>query len=258
MKLAGQKMRFLYPLARAKHSDIHAATKALSDIYLKAHLAAGADIDARNEGDETPLHIAVKRKDWSKVKYLIKHKADKNAVDSKGDTALHMLMKLPDWNVWDILPTLNLLIKSGANLEIKDDLGNSPFHLAVKESPSCVRHMKYFLSEADVNTYDNLGNTPLHTAAWRGQEMLVRHLINYGADVHAVNHEGKTATDIAQEHQHYDISLLLKQLQAKNPMTASKTLVHQFDRLRVSTNDQSISECTNNNDKVAKRRKGHN
>jgi uncharacterized protein len=59
--------------------------------------------------------------------------------------------------------------------------------------------VKYLVEElhADVNATDHEGNTALHNAAARGDVEMIEYLVSKGADVKAVNREGKTTADMA-------------------------------------------------------------
>jgi len=74
---------------------------------------------------------------------------------------------------------------------------------------------------ADVNATDHEGNTALHNAAARGDVEMIKYLVSKGADVRAVNREGKTTADMAngpvQRIQPWpDALALLELLGAKN------------------------------------------
>ncbi len=73
----------------------------------------------------------------------------------------------------------------------------------------------------DVNSADHEGNTALHNAAARGDVGMIQYLVSKGANVKAVNREGKTTADMAngpvQRIQPWPEALaLLEKLGAKN------------------------------------------
>jgi uncharacterized protein len=59
--------------------------------------------------------------------------------------------------------------------------------------------VKYLVEElnADVNAADHEGNTALHNAAARGDVAMIEYLVSKGANVKAVNREGRTTADMA-------------------------------------------------------------
>lgn len=50
---------------------------------------------------------------------------------------------------------------------------------------------------AEINIKDNDGNTPLHYAAKRGFMGIIRLLVENGADINAKNNDGQTPNDIS-------------------------------------------------------------
>jgi ankyrin repeat protein len=83
--------------------------------------------------------------------------------------------------------------------------------------------VKYLVEElgADVNAADHDGNTALHHAAARGDNEMILYLVSKGANVMAVDREGKTTVDMAngavQRVQPYPETIaLLEKLGAKN------------------------------------------
>jgi len=83
--------------------------------------------------------------------------------------------------------------------------------------------VKYLVEElgADVNAADHDGNTSLHHAAARGDNEMILYLVSKGANVMAVDREGKTTVDMAngavQRVQPYPETIaLLEKLGAKN------------------------------------------
>jgi len=83
--------------------------------------------------------------------------------------------------------------------------------------------VKYLVEDLhmDVNATDQDGNTALHNAASRGDNEMILYLVSKGADVKAVNREGKTTVDMAngpvQRTQPFPETIaLLEKLGAKN------------------------------------------
>jgi ankyrin repeat protein len=83
--------------------------------------------------------------------------------------------------------------------------------------------VKYLVEElgADVNAADHDGNTALHHAAARGDNEMILYLVSKGANVMAVDREGRTTADMAngavQRVQPYPETIaLLEKLGAKN------------------------------------------
>ena len=59
--------------------------------------------------------------------------------------------------------------------------------------------VKYLVDDlgADVNAADHDGNTALHHAAARGDNEMITFLVSRGANVKAVDREGRTTVDMA-------------------------------------------------------------
>ena len=83
--------------------------------------------------------------------------------------------------------------------------------------------LRYLVEElrADVNARDYSGFTPLHHAAARGDNAMIRYLVDKGADVQAVARNGMTTVDMANGpvqliSPHLETVALLESLGAKN------------------------------------------
>ena len=62
---------------------------------------------------------------------------------------------------------------------------------------------------ADVNSRNESGNSPLHEAAIRGATKAVKLLLDKGADTTALNHDGHTPADVAATRNHIDVANMI-------------------------------------------------
>ncbi len=83
---------------------------------------------------------------------------------------------------------VELLIKAGAVIDCRNELGETPLHLAAT-SEVVQTLLKY---GADIEAKDDKGETPIHEAVKYGNAEVVKALIAAGADVNAPDNEGLT------------------------------------------------------------------
>ena len=69
-------------------------------------LQKGADANARNNMDETPLHYAVKYGSSSEIQYLLFNGADKNAMNKNQETPLQYALDRGDSGLISIITDL--------------------------------------------------------------------------------------------------------------------------------------------------------
>ena len=154
--------------------------KTASTADLKTEIRSGANVNAREEDGDTPLHYAVAYKP-THIKILIGAGAIVNARDDRSSTPLH------DAAFYGNAEKIKLLIKSGADIEAREEGGWTPLHSAVLYGKDIKygkdTSLKVLLKAgANPNTRDNLGKTPLHAAVQEGHIIYVRILLNAGAD----------------------------------------------------------------------------
>ena len=143
----------------------------------------------------TPLHTAASVNHIAMARLLLKHGANVNAKDDSDNSPLHLAIYEGHGEL------AKLLIESGAYVHAKNYNGNLPIQIAAFAGlPEVITLL--IAAGSPVNGQDQVGDTPLHDAALQGQAETARVLIQAGADVNTTNNAGKTPLDLARQHGH--------------------------------------------------------
>ena len=223
------------PLAEAKKTEpakadisLIEAAKAGNIEAVEQHLAAGSDVNAKDNNELTPLHWAAREGRKEVAELLISKGAEVNIQDKSMNTPLTMAI------LWEAPKVADLLRKHGAKtgLELTADesihaavltgqIEVVKKHLAagtdVNERGAFDRTPLLFgptkeIAElliakgADVNAKDDAGITPLH---WAGTKEIAELLIANGADVNAMDDGAETPLDCAIQEGHTETADLL-------------------------------------------------
>ena len=163
---------------------------------VKLLIDAGADVDERNENQDTALKIAVLKNNATITKYLIKAGADVNFKDANAVSLLHLATECGNVEI------ITALIAKGANLDSKSELNETPLYIALKNSQ---RDIFKLLLDAGANLnlkYEN-NRTLLQIVAagehwkmkWAWQELL-----KHNADLNWQDDDGFTALMLSVNH----------------------------------------------------------
>ncbi len=104
---------------------------------------------------------------------------------------------------------VDLLISSGAYVNVADKSGETPLIKAVKNNVQNV-YDSFVASEVDMDAKDSLGNTALMYAALNGDPSIVSDLLLGNPDRRIKNADGLTAYDLAVHWQREDVIDLLR------------------------------------------------
>ena len=144
------------------------------------------DYSATLHAETYPLHEAAKAGDLNSVNHFITvHMADVDAKGNYGNTPLHEAALRGNASV------VSILIAAGAEVNAKSNYGNTPLHFAAYYGRASVVSV-LIAAGAEVNAKRSGGDTPLHEAAWYGRASVVSVLIAAGANVNATGHGGDT------------------------------------------------------------------
>ena len=115
------------PTAKAPDISIHEAVGRGNIEAVKQHIAAGTDVNAKDDG-VTPLHSAATYGRKEIAELLIANGADVNAKRDDGWTPLHYAALFGEKEIAE------LLIAKGAKVNAKNKNDNTPLDKAIKEN----------------------------------------------------------------------------------------------------------------------------
>ena len=156
-----------------------------------------ANIDVKNQNEETPLSLAIRNDNVDIVKYLIAN-----------DQSL-LKNELYFWVAsFNATKSFYYLKDLGLNPNIKYKDGNTPLHVSTYGNN--FELTKLLIAEGlDVNEKNKTGITPLHHAVLSNSSKLVNLLINLGANVNIENEDKITPLHLAVEKENLEIIKIL-------------------------------------------------
>lgn len=155
-------------------TSLHAS---VSDVVVANFLLnRGADVNAMNCNQETPLHYAVDQNNLKSVELLIGHGATVTCLTKECFTPLHFAVTN------NCSAIAEYLLNRGANALVRDINGSTPLHLAISlGSTEMVKLLLKHKSNVEIN-YDN-GIRPFDLAASLENQEIVKLLLDAGAHV---------------------------------------------------------------------------
>lgn len=139
--------------------------------------------------------IAVSGNKYEIAKMLIDNHADINLSNKNGQIALHYAASKNN------LQMLNLLLENESNINTRDKYGHTPLHRSVSKGNIPITKALLASKRAIIDVSDNRGNTPLHLAAEEERVQEFKLLVINGADFNAENKEKKKPLDLVQARQ---------------------------------------------------------
>jgi ankyrin repeat protein len=186
-------------------TPLGAAVRAKSEAAVRALLAAKAKVGTK-EGDYQSIHFAAMGGRLSIAILLVEYGADPNAKAGRKDlTPMHLAAAAGH------VPMMKFLLSKGCQVNIA--AADGPLHLAVENGQ---REATEFLlaNKAQIDAKGWANQTPLHYAVKNGRLDLVDLLVKRGAIINAQTDWGETPLGMAQSSDEPEIAALLKKLGA--------------------------------------------
>ena len=177
------------------HTALEQAVWANSIRGIKFCLRYGANINQKDKYGNTPLHYSsfvLSMEDMKIMMALIKLGADVNIKNNFEETALHTAVCDTPYEV------VKAFIDAGADVNAKDEFGHTILHEAsgFNSHPEVIKLL--INAGADVNARDKDGETPLMWACFHNENIkIIQTLLDLGADVSAKDNSGATYFDKA-------------------------------------------------------------
>jgi ankyrin repeat protein len=170
---------------------------------VKSLISEGADVNARDENGQTPLHFAARHGHREIAILLIAHGADVNA--SMADDSWTPLL---DAACAGHAQVVKVLLENGAKVDVGDNYGYTPlvYGLWSKDEEG----IKALISAgADINKRPSENDyPPLFYAVWEGYKKGVKILIDAGANVNTEDENGYTPLHYAINQTNADVAKL--------------------------------------------------
>ena len=175
-------------------TPLHEAVKAKNFQDVKALILNGAEINAKDGRDETPLFHAVEKNLVLIVEFMLQNGAD---IEAKNNVSLRTPLYVA--SAMGHLGIVKMLLKKGAKIDVIDFLGFTPICIASGSGHNLTVEalLKY---GADIQCQRSFfRNTPLHEAAETiyGNDKTLEMLVRKGAKIDAKNANGNTPIHLA-------------------------------------------------------------
>ena len=187
--------------AQVKRQMVNAA-KSGDAAQMQQLISIGADVNTRDDRNNTVLLLAARSGNLDVVKLLLNKGADVDALNSRLQTALSSACKMGQ------LEVAKVLLAAGSVVGYKDGDGFSPLALAAKRGN--VELVRLLLDKgASLRCRTNSGKTPLMLAASEGRQAVVEYLLEKKSELGAKDLDSNTALTEAARRGHAETTKLL-------------------------------------------------
>lgn len=180
-------------------SALHLVSSFTEDLEaIQILLNTNIDINGKDNNGCTPLYHACAKGHMEVVKKLISAHADINYANTKGKNPLIISASKEN------LEIMQELIRAGALVNCAENNGHTPLmYASAVGNFTMVKEL--IKAGATLDNKNKDGRTALHSACATGEyPLLIRKLIQEGADINAIDNQGSTSLDIVYAFGHIE------------------------------------------------------
>ncbi|WP_341817238.1 ankyrin repeat domain-containing protein [Wolbachia endosymbiont (group A) of Agelastica alni] len=204
-------------------------------------LNIGANIEARNAKNETPLCAASRIDKLDVLELLLSRNANVNVQDDDQRTPLHHAAYFGKG--------VELILGKGANIEAKDINHWTSLHYAAWQGQ--LEAAKLLLDYgAIIEAKTNLGEVPLHISAKFGRLDILRLLLIRSANIDAKNNDNETALKVANKFGQSNVADLLEKKKNEYGFLFNAIQNDDLNRVRGLLNEGANIESRDERDRT--------
>ncbi len=208
---------------------------------LKLILSKGFQVDTKDRAGCTAFRLACDAANTTSMEFLLNNGAQIDTQDLEGNTPLGSTVKNMR-NSWDGEKLILFLIEKQANVNARNNAGETPLTLAVNAQYEDAIE-KLLFAGADPNIADNNGLTPLCHAAISGNTRSFEMLASKGADITIKDNAGLSPLYHAAIHKHSSIvDYLLEKINLSQLSELEKAALLSYTALRGYGNINYVQE----------------
>lgn len=221
----------LSPCLAGSYEAIHqAAATGDDDVLYELIRDDPPSVNAKDESDNTPLHLAAQNLQTDTVLRLLNAAADYDTKNSDGFTPLHLAILHGDNDEDGVkrrVKVVTILLMQGASVTEHDGRGRLPVHIAAIKGRLGAMNV-LARAGASFTAADATGREPIHFAALHGRVGLINSLVTHKIDVSVRDRAGLTPLHYAARGTRIDTVKRLLQLgaSASNVTQAGRTALH--------------------------------
>ena len=129
----------------------------------------GSKVNVCNAHGRTAVHEAALHGHIDRLKTLIKYNADVNITDDQGGSPLHLACVSTGFK--DTKAIVQMLLEANANIDVQCRNGKTPLHVIIQSTQSADAdiHLLFLQRGVDLNIKDMRGHTVLHDIFFKGE-----------------------------------------------------------------------------------------